>query len=85
MKLAWPESQVVSTTYEIKVLKVREGWLPRGILGCYKYRSRGDGCQAAKATTFLHIGLSKLNKIIQGRERAVPLKCLVICPHIWIS
>lgn len=58
-----------STAYEINVLKVSEGWFPRGILGCYKYRRRGDSCQAAKATKFLHAGLSKLNEAIQGRER----------------
>lgn len=84
MKLAWPEPRVESTAYEINVLKVREGCLPRGILGCYKYR-RGDSCQAAKATKFLHTGLSKLNEIVQRRERAVPLEYLMIFLQIWIS
>lgn len=74
-----------STAYEINVLKVSEGWFPRGILGCYKYRRRGDSCQAAKATKFLHAGLSKLNEAIQGRERIVPLEHLMVFLHTWIS
>lgn len=72
MKLAWPEPRVESTAYEINVPKVREGWFPRGILGCYKYRRRGDSCQAAMATKFFYPGLSKLNRVIQGRERVLP-------------
>lgn len=85
MKLAWPEPREESIAYEINVPEVREGWLPRGILGCYKYRRRGDSCQAAKATKFLHTGPSKLNEIVQGRERAVPPEYLMIFLHVWIS
>jgi hypothetical protein len=36
---------VESTAYEINVLKVGEGRFPREILGCHKYRRRGNSRQ----------------------------------------
>lgn len=68
LEACWPEPRVESTAYEINVLKVREGGFPRGILGCYKYRRRGNSCQAAKATKFLHTSLSKLNEGHPGKR-----------------
>lgn len=61
------------------------GRVPRGILGCYKYRRRGNSCQAAKATKFLHMAWVNWMRAIQGRERAVPPEYLIGFLHIWIS
>lgn len=46
----------------------REGFPEEWISGCYKYR-RGKSCQEAKATKFLHTGLSKLNEGHPGKRK----------------
>lgn len=74
-----------SAAYEIQVLSVREEWSPRGMLRCYKYRRSGASCLAAKATKFLHPGLVRLNRVIQGRERVMPLRYFMVLGHLWVS